>query len=129
MTRPHLFSPIRIGSIEVENRVVLAPVDVGLHGPNGEVTDRYIDFLLDRAHGGTGLLITEFTSVVPEKRVITTSVWDDRFIPGLARIADAVHKAEEAVRELFLAWLFMVFPKPSLRKLKVAFKQCNKSRD
>ena len=92
MTRPHLFSPIRIGSIEVENRVVLAPVDVGLHGPNGEVTDRYIDFLLDRAHGGTGLLITEFTSVVPEKRVITTSVWDDRFIPGLARIADAVHK-------------------------------------
>ena len=92
MTLPHLFSPILVGSIEVKNRVVLAPLDVGLHGPNGEVTDRYIDFLLERARGETGLLITEFTSVWPEKRVITTSVWDDRFIPGLARMADAVHE-------------------------------------
>ena len=93
MTLPHLFSPIQVGSIEIENRVVLAPVDVGLHGPAGEVTDRYIDFLVDRARGGTGLLITEFTSVWPEQRVITTSVWDDRFVPGLARIADSVHEA------------------------------------
>ena len=43
--------------------------------------------------GETGLLITEFTSVWPEKRVITTSVWDDRFIPGLSRIPEAVHDA------------------------------------
>ena len=92
MTLPHLFSPIRVGPIEIKNRVVLAPLDVGLHGPNGEVTDRYIDFLVERARGETGLLITEFTSVWPEKRVITTSVWDDQFIPGLARMADAVHE-------------------------------------
>ncbi len=93
MALHHLFTPIRVGSLEVKNRVVLAPLDVGLHGPNGEVTDRYIDFLVDRARGETGLLITEFTSVVPEKRVITTSVWDDRFIPGLSRISEAVHAA------------------------------------
>ena len=92
MNTSHLFSPIQVGPIEVKNRVVLAPVDVGLHGPDGEVTERYIDFLLDRARGETGLLITEFTSVWPEKRVITTSVWDDRFVPGLSRMADAVHE-------------------------------------
>ena len=94
---PKLFSSIKVGSLEVPNRVVLAPVDVGLHGPNGEVTDRYIDFLVDRALGETGLLITEFTSVTPEKRVITTSVWDDKFVPGLARIAAAVHEAGSLV--------------------------------
>ena len=93
MALHHLFTPIRVGSLEVKNRVVLAPLDVGLHGPNGEVTDRYIDFLVDRARGETGLLITEFTSVWPEKRVITTSVWDDRFVPGLSRISEAVHAA------------------------------------
>ena len=93
MALHHLFTPIRVGALEVKNRVVLAPLDVGLHGPDGEVTDRYIDFLVDRARGETGLLITEFTSVWPEKRVITTSVWDDRFIPGLSRISEAVHDA------------------------------------
>ena len=93
MPLPHLFSPINVGPLELKNRVVLAPVDVGLHGPNGEVTDRYIDFLVDRALGETGLLITEFTSVWPEKRVISLSVWDDKFIPGLARIADGVQRA------------------------------------
>ena len=93
MSLPHLFSPINVGSVEVKNRVVLAPLDVGLHGPQGEVTDRYIDFLVERAKGETGLLITEFTSVWPEKRVITTSVWDDKFIPGLASMAEAVQEA------------------------------------
>ena len=93
MSLPHLFSPIKIGSLEVKNRVVLAPLDVGLHGPEGEVTDRYIDFLVERARGETGLLITEFTSVWPEQRVITTSVWDDKFISGLAHMAEAVQRA------------------------------------
>jgi 2,4-dienoyl-CoA reductase-like NADH-dependent reductase (Old Yellow Enzyme family)/thioredoxin reductase len=93
MSLPHLFSPINVGSIELKNRVVLAPTDAGLHGPNGEVTDRYIDFLVERAKGQVGLLITEFTSVWPEQRVITTSVWDDKFIPGLTRMSDAVKNA------------------------------------
>ena len=93
MPLPHLFSPINVGPLELKNRVVLAPTDVGLHGPNGEVTERYIDFLVERAKGQTGLLITEFTSVWPEKRVITTSVWDDKFIPGLARMSEAVKNA------------------------------------
>ena len=93
MSSPHLFSPISVGSVAVKNRVVLAPLDVGLHDPDGSVTDRYIDFLIERAKGETGLIITEFTSVWPEKRVITTSVWDDRFIPGLARLAESVKNA------------------------------------
>ena len=63
MTLSHLFAPIKIGPVEVKNRVMLAPTDVGLHGPEGEVTDRYIDFLVERARGEAGLLVTEFTSV------------------------------------------------------------------
>jgi 2,4-dienoyl-CoA reductase-like NADH-dependent reductase (Old Yellow Enzyme family)/thioredoxin reductase len=93
MALSHLFAPIKIGPVEVKNRVMLAPTDVGLHGPEGEVTDRYIDFLVERARGEAGLLVTEFTSVWPEKRVVTTSVWDDKFIPGLARMAAAVQEA------------------------------------
>ena len=89
----HLFSPIKVGSLELKNRVVLAPLDVGLHDPEGQVTDRYIDFLVERAKGETSLIITEFTSVWPEQRVITTAVWDDKFVPGLTRMAETVKAA------------------------------------
>ena len=71
----------------------MAPLDVGLHDPEGQVTDRYIDFLVERARGETSLIITEFTSVWPEQRVITTAVWDDKFVPGLTRMAEAVKAA------------------------------------
>ena len=93
MASPHLFSPIRIGSLELKNRVVMAPLDVGLHGPEGLVTDRYIDFLVERTEGEIGLIISEFTSVRLEKRAVTTSVWDDKFIPRLTRMAAAVKEA------------------------------------
>ncbi len=93
MQFPHLFSPIEVDSLELKNRVVLAPLDVGLHDPEGHVTDRYIDFLVERAKGETSLIITEFTSVWPEQRVITTAVWDDKFVPGLTRMAEAVKDA------------------------------------
>lgn len=93
MQFPHLFSPIKVDSLELKNRIVLAPLDVGLHDPEGHVTDRYIDFLVERAKGETSLIITEFTSVWPEQRVITTAVWDDKFVPGLTRMAEAVKDA------------------------------------
>ncbi len=93
MSFEHLFTPIAVGSVQVKNRVVMAPLDVGLHGPEGFVTDRYVDFLAERAKGETGLIITEFTTVWPEKRIVTTSVWDDKFIPGLSRLAESVKHA------------------------------------
>ena len=35
MQFPHLFSPIKVDSLKLKNRVVLAPLDVGLHDPEG----------------------------------------------------------------------------------------------
>jgi len=93
MRLPHLFSPIQVGPLELKNRIVLAPTDVGLTGPEGEATERYTDFLVERAKGECGLLISAFSSVWPQKRVLTTSVWHDRFLPGLASMAEAVHEA------------------------------------
>ncbi|MEC7841357.1 MAG: FAD-dependent oxidoreductase [Candidatus Latescibacterota bacterium] len=93
MRLPHLFSPIQVGPLQLKNRVVLAPTDVGLTGPEGEATDRYTDFLRERAKGECGLLISAFSAVRQQQRVLTTSVWHDRFLPGLASMAEAVHEA------------------------------------
>lgn len=97
MAYSNLFAPINIGTLKIKNRIALAPLDVGLHGPEGLVTETYINFLVERAKGETGLIITEFTDVWPEKRIVTTSVWDDKFIPGLTKMADAIKHAGAVV--------------------------------
>ena len=55
---PHLFSPITIGTLEIKNRGIMAPMVVGLCGRDGEVTEDFIAYHVARARGGVGLNIT-----------------------------------------------------------------------
>ncbi len=47
----YLFQPIRIGTLELKNRIVMAPMGTTFWGVNGEVTDRVIDYYIARAKG------------------------------------------------------------------------------
>lgn len=67
-----------------------------LSDPEGYVTDRQIEYYKSLAEGGTGLIIPgamiidpEWPSVLP----MQAGLHDDKFIPGLKKLADAVHKA------------------------------------
>lgn len=60
---PTLFSPFRIRDVELPNRVVMAPMSTELGGTSGEVTDAMIAFYTERAKGGFGLIIVEYTCV------------------------------------------------------------------
>lgn len=54
----HSFSPIRIGKVEIRNRYALAPMGTGsMGGPKGEYTDNTIEYYLERARGGFGLIV------------------------------------------------------------------------
>ena len=57
---PHLFQPGLIGSVEIKNRVVMAPMGTtgALVGFNGTFSDRAIAYYERRAKGETGLIIT-----------------------------------------------------------------------
>jgi 2,4-dienoyl-CoA reductase-like NADH-dependent reductase (Old Yellow Enzyme family)/thioredoxin reductase len=92
---PSLFSPIKIKSLELVNRVVMPPMGTNLGNPDGTVSEANLAYLKRRARGGAGLIITEITSVHPSGCVISNQlgIYDDRFIPGLKKIADAVHAA------------------------------------
>ena len=61
---PHLFSPLRIGSVKVPNRVMQTG-----HGKRyawgGADTQRDIDYQVERARGGVGLMITGSRPVHP----------------------------------------------------------------
>ena len=58
-----LFQPGKIGSLELRNRVVMTAMGALMGDWNGCTTPEQIRFYEDRAKGGCGLIIPEFTSV------------------------------------------------------------------
>lgn len=63
---PHLFSPFRLRGVELKNRMVMAPMSTELGGLTGEVTPAMIAFYRERALGGMGLIVVEYTCVDPD---------------------------------------------------------------
>jgi 2,4-dienoyl-CoA reductase-like NADH-dependent reductase (Old Yellow Enzyme family) len=88
MSTPLLFTPIRLRDVTLKNRVVVAPMHQ-YSAVKGFATDWHLMNAGRLAAGGAGLVIMESTKV--ERRgcgtVGDTGLWDDAFIPGLARCA------------------------------------------
>jgi len=90
-----LFSPKNIGKMVVPNRIVMTAMGNYLANTDGSVSDADIAFYAARAKGGVGLIITECTCVNFETGKGNThqiAVDDDKYIPGLKKLADEVHK-------------------------------------
>ena len=89
MTTPLLFTPLTLRDLVLKNRVVVAPMHQ-YAAEAGFATDWHLMNAGRYAAGGAGLFIVESTKV--ERRGCGTvgdlGLWDDRFIPGLKRIAD-----------------------------------------
>lgn len=91
----HIFKEGKIGELLLKNRVVMPGMGVKLASPDGEVTEQLIRYYEERAKGGTGLIITEFTSIDYElgKAIVNQlRIDDDALIPGFQRLANAIHK-------------------------------------
>ncbi|RJR24250.1 MAG: FAD-binding protein [Desulfobacteraceae bacterium] len=98
---PHLFSPIQIGNIIVPNRIKYAATEDNLNSHDGFITDADVAYMRSRAEGVVGGMCF-MQGVYMDKPgkgqgyVGQAACWDDKFIPGLKRIADAIH-GEKAV--------------------------------
>ena len=92
-TLGNLFSPIRIGSMELKNRMAMAPMATDFANPDGTISERMIDYYEARARGGVGLIIMEVVTVDEGSPYVpkTVALWDDRFIPSLRTLTDALH--------------------------------------
>lgn len=91
----NLFSSKNIGTMTVPNRTVMTAMGNYLADEGGYVSEKDIAFYGARAKGGTGLVITECTAVdsksgLGNDREIVVD--DDKYIPGLKKLADEVHK-------------------------------------
>lgn len=88
MTLELVYQPIRIGGLEVPNRVVRSAHGTCL-AEGGLIGDRLIDYHLARAKGGVGLSILEAGSVHPSS-VLDLALFDDRITSGHQRLMAAV---------------------------------------
>jgi 2,4-dienoyl-CoA reductase-like NADH-dependent reductase (Old Yellow Enzyme family)/thioredoxin reductase len=88
-----LFEPIKIGELELQNRIIMAAMVTNFATQDGFVTDRLIDYHVNIAKGGCALNVTESSYVSLEgKRIINgLGAYDDKLIPGYRGLADAVH--------------------------------------
>ncbi len=96
---PRLFSPFRLGRLQLPNRFVIPGLMTNYGTAGGFVTDALCAYLAARARGGFGLIVTENFGVHPGGRVMPRMVMidDDRYVPGLARLAAAVKRHGVAV--------------------------------
>jgi 2,4-dienoyl-CoA reductase (NADPH2) len=78
--------------MELANRIVMPAVHLN-YTSEGFVTDRLIHFYVERAAGGVGLIIVGGCPVDEYAGPgLMLSLSDDRFIPGLQRLTQAVHQ-------------------------------------
>ena len=88
-----LFAPIALGTVKVRNRIVLTGHGTGLAEgflPSG----RHVAYYRERALGGAGLIGMAFPQIHPTSQDVPGEphAYDPRIVPGLQRIADAVHE-------------------------------------
>ncbi|WP_220451257.1 FAD-dependent oxidoreductase [Nocardioides dongkuii] len=91
----HLLAPGRIGPITLPNRVIMPAMDMNVCH-DGVISEEDVEHYVARAAGGTGMVITSASAVsfpVGATSMKEPGLSEDRFIPGLRALADAVHDA------------------------------------
>ncbi|MFC1864769.1 FAD-dependent oxidoreductase [Chloroflexota bacterium] len=88
-----LFQPIKFGSIELKNRVVMEPLAHIGYSKDDYVTDRLKGFYAERAKDGAGLIVIRISPLTdlgePTPRGL--GLYKDDFIPGLRELSDVIH--------------------------------------
>jgi len=94
---PELFTPFKIGKVELTNRVMMSPMmPMGWLDANGVITDEVIDYYEERAKGGVGLIYTgafPLNAGLEKVSAVFTSPFDqpEVFMTQLTKAVERVH--------------------------------------
>lgn len=88
-----LFSPIKIGNLELKNRIVMAPMTVDYANADETPSERQIAYYAERAMGGAGLITLEVCTVDADHRYQAKSLglYADHLIEPHKKLVDAIH--------------------------------------
>ncbi|MFN4115062.1 MAG: bifunctional salicylyl-CoA 5-hydroxylase/oxidoreductase [Inhella sp.] len=94
---PPMFTPYRVRSVELKNRVVVSPMAQYM-AVDGVPGDYHLVHLGARAMGGAGLVMAEMTCVSPDARITPgcPGLWNEAQQQAWARIVDWVHGHSDA---------------------------------
>lgn len=91
----HLFSPIKVGSTELPNRIAMMPMGVFsprlLDQKTGAYTKDGADYYIERAKGGTGLIVTGVVPIIPMPGRNPVN-YPEEYIEKMRYLTDGVHK-------------------------------------
>ena len=95
---PRLFDPIKIGSLQLKNRIVMPPMATGLATTKGEVTEDLIKHYEKRAKG-LGLQIVEHSYIMKSGKLSEQQlgIYDDKLISDLAKLTKRIHTFDTPV--------------------------------
>lgn len=104
--KKHAFlDPIKVGPIELKNRIILPAMAKYFCGPDGYMTDDYIAYFENIAAGGAALLTTGIMPVDPSWGFISDGqpfISDDKYIPRMKELVDKVHA--HGAKMIFQPW-------------------------
>lgn len=90
-----IFEPIKIGNLELKNRLVVSAMVTQYCNKDGTATEKYIAYHEAKAKGGWGLVITENHIVTKDagcfRRI--AGLWNDEQIPSHKALTERIHKA------------------------------------
>jgi len=90
-----LFQPIKIGNVQVKNRIAMAGIGMVGATHDGQISEQMTAWFTARARGGVGLIITGGTHTSPEAAEASSfrnpRLYDRSHIYGMSEMAETVH--------------------------------------
>ena len=89
-----LFSPCKIGNVEIKNRIIRSATYTHTANTDGTVTEEFIKFYSELAAGGTGLIITGLVAIDEEGKLDNgqAGLYDDNHLEGQKKFVKAIHE-------------------------------------
>ena len=95
---PHIFSPVQIGKLWARNRIKYASTETNYNYGDGFVSEKELAYIEAHARGGSGIITTQGAYTDPRGEgqgyMGMMGIWDDKFIPGLRKMADIIHQGD-----------------------------------
>ncbi|WP_438491800.1 NADH:flavin oxidoreductase [Paenibacillus sp. IHBB 3054] len=95
MNTDKLFTPFQVGTLSLQNRIVMAPM-TRAYSPNGVATEAVAEYYRKRAEGGVGLIVTEGTAINHPSAVShpnIPNIHGEAALAGWAKVVEKVHAA------------------------------------
>jgi len=89
-----LLSPAKIGTLELKNRIIMAPMGSNLPEADGHCGERIQAYYEARAEGGAGMVIMGVAAIAWPNGACNpnqVAISSDEFLPGLKAVVDRVH--------------------------------------